>query len=368
MTINEHEYKVMGLAPYCSEHNRDKTFKKFKNLFTINDDLSFSSPGGGNYFSRWMSEHLKNERFDCVAAAAQKYVEDIACEWVEKAIARTGISNVVLSGGFFMNIKVNKAISELPNVKKLIVCPSAGDESVPLGAVYYGLKRLGVNVNQEKYFVDSLYLGSNIEEGEILAAVKKYQVDNDFSIEKCNHIEEKIAKLLASGQVVARVDGPMEFGARALGNRSILGNPSTPHVVKLINDQIKNRDFWMPFACSLLEESADKYLMRVKDIDYSYMAISCDTTDIARRELIGGLHAYDFTARPQLVQKEKNTGYYNLIKEFEAITGIGGVLNTSLNLHGEPLVRTADEALSTFVRSGLQHIAIGRYLISKNDC
>lgn len=366
MTINEHEYKVMGLAPYCSDHNRDKTLRKFQNLFTINDDLTFSSQGGGNYFSRWMNDHLRNERFDCVAAASQKYVEDIACDWVRMAIERTGINNIVLSGGFFMNIKVNKAISELSDVKKLVVCPSAGDESVPLGALYYGLKELGVDVNQEKFFVDSLYLGSDIYEHEILDAIKKYQVDNQFSVEKIDSIEERIAKLLASGQVVARVDGPMEFGARALGNRSILGNPSTPHVVKLINDQIKNRDFWMPFACSLLKESADKYLKRVKDIDYSYMAISCETTDVAREELLGGLHAYDFTARPQLVSNENNVGYYKVIKEFEAITGIGGVLNTSLNLHGEPLVRTPDEALSTFVRSGLQHIAIGKYLISKS--
>jgi carbamoyltransferase len=366
MTVNEHEYKVMGLAPYCSEHNRDKTLSKFQNLFTINNDLTFSSQGGGNYFTRWMNDHLRNERFDCVAAAAQKYVEDIACDWVEKAIARTGINNIVLSGGFFMNIKVNKAISELSDIKKIVVCPSAGDESVPLGALYYGLKKLKVNVNQEKYFVGSLYLGSDIDENEILDAIKKYQVDYRFSADKIDDIEERIAKLLASGQVVARVDGPMEFGARALGNRSILGNPSTPHVVKLINDQIKNRDFWMPFACSLLEESADKYLKRVKGVDYSYMAISCDTTEIARKELLGGLHAYDFTARPQLVSKEKNMGYYKVIKEFEAITGIGGILNTSLNLHGEPLVRTPDEALSTFVRSGLQYIAIGKYLISKN--
>ena len=366
MTINEHEYKVMGLAPYCSDHNRDKTLEKFQDLFTINDDLTFSSKGGGNYFSRWMDEYLKNERFDCVAAAAQKYVEDIACKWVEKAIDTSGINNIVLSGGFFMNIKVNKAISELQNVNKLFVCPSAGDESVPLGALYYGLKTLGVNPNQDKYFINSLYLGSDINDSEIVAAIEKYQADNHFTVERVESIEQKVAKLLASGEVVARVDGAMEFGARALGNRSILGNPSTPHVVKLINDQIKNRDFWMPFACSLLDEAADKYLNRVKGIDYSYMAISCDTTDVARKELLGGLHAYDFTARPQLVSKEKNMGYYKVIKEFEAITGIGGVLNTSLNLHGEPLVRTPDEALSTFVRSGLKHIAIGKYLISKN--
>jgi carbamoyltransferase len=161
------------------------------------------------------------------------------------------------------------------------------------------------------------------------------------------------------------VNGRSEFGARALGNRSILANPAYPEVVKIINEQIKNRDFWMPFACSILEERADDYLVNPKNIDMRYMAISCETKPLAKEHLAGGIHPYDYTARPQIVNSTDNLSYYKILKKFEELTGIGGLLNTSLNIHGEPLVNSPDEALSTFQRSGLQYLSIGNYMISK---
>jgi len=365
MRVNEHEYKVMGLAPYCSDYNRDRTLKKFKGLFKINDDLTFSAKGGGNYISRWLEDELIDDRFDGVAAAAQKYVEDIAVEWVSKVISKTGINNIVLSGGFFMNIKVNKEIMEMPEVNELIVCPSGGDESTVLGAAYFGAEMLGVDIQKDTEKVKNLYLGSNFLKGDIEKSITEYYDDSRYTISQIDNVEDEIAKLLAEGMIVARVTGCSEFGARALGNRSILANPAFPEVVKIINEQIKNRDFWMPFACSILEERVDDYLVNPKNIDMRYMAISCDTKPLAKTHLLGAIHPYDYTARPQIVNSIDSPSYHKILIEFNKLTGIGGLLNTSLNLHGEPLVDSIEDAFSTFNRSGLQYLAIENYIISK---
>lgn len=365
MKVNEHEYKVMGLAPYCSAYNRDKTLKKFQGLFWVNDDLSFGSVGGGNFVTKWLNENLTEDRFDAVAAAAQKYVEDLAVEWVTKAIDKTGIHNLALSGGFFMNIKANKAIMELPGVQKLYICPSGGDESCPIGAIYYGVERLGLDPNDHCDSIQNIYLGNEFSENEIEAAIRANYSGSGYAISRHDDIEAEVAKLLSEGKIVSRVNGRMEFGARALGNRSLLANPGNPDVVKVINEQIKNRDFWMPFACSILEERADDYLINPKRIEMKYMAISCETTPLARKHLAAAIHPYDYTARPQIVGPRDNSSYYRILKHFEALTQTGGVLNTSLNLHGEPLVNSPEDAMSTFARSGLQYLAMGNYMISK---
>lgn len=365
MRVNEHEYKVMGLAPYCSNYNRDRTLKKFNGLFWINDDLSFGSVGGGNFIAKWLEENLTDDRFDAVAAAAQKYVENLAADWVSKAIKKTGICNIALSGGFFMNIKVNKVIMELPDVNRLYICPSGGDESCPIGAMYYGVQQMGLDPSVHCNTIDNLYLGNVFSESEIVQAIEDNCAGSGYKICRHDEIEVEIAKLLAEGKVVARVNGRMEFGARALGNRSILANPAHLDIVKIINEQIKSRDFWMPFACSVLEERAEDYLVNPKQVEMKYMAISCETTPLAKVHLTGAIHPYDYTARPQIVSAKDNASYYKILKTFESLTKIGGVLNTSLNLHGEPMVNSPEEAISTFSRSGLHYLALGNHMISK---
>jgi carbamoyltransferase len=158
----------------------------------------------------------------------------------------------------------------------------------------------------------------------------------------------------------------MEFGARALGNRSILVNPSDPATARTINSMIKERDFWMPFAPSILAERADDYLASpsVERTDGEYMIMAYNTTD-AYGDLIAAIHPEDLTARPQLVTRASNPEFYGVLKAFENETGIGGVLNTSFNIHGEPIVRSARDALSTFRRSGLRYMALDDYLVRK---
>jgi carbamoyltransferase len=364
MTVNEHEYKVMGLAPYCSNSSRDRTLAKFKGLLWVNDDLTFGSLGGGNFIVKWLQDNVRHDRFDAVAAAAQKYVEDLAQEWVTKAINKTGIKRIVLSGGFFMNIKVNKTIMELPEVEKIYVCPSAGDESVPIGAAYYGLQLHHPNPVVAIPCPD-LYLGTPFSDEQIEQAIKSKLKSPPYVVTRHENVEAEVARLLASNQIVARFNGRSEFGARALGNRSILANPSSPTSVRSINEGIKSRDFWMPFACSVLDRRAADYLINPKGTNFAFMAISCETTALARTHLIAAIHPYDFTARPQIVTQESNPSYYKIISEFESLTGIGGLLNTSMNIHGEPLVNSPEDAISTFERSGLRNLAIGSFLIQK---
>jgi carbamoyltransferase len=171
-------------------------------------------------------------------------------------------------------------------------------------------------------------------------------------------------ELLAKGRIVARVQSRVEWGARALGNRSILADASDPSNVRRINDMIKMRDFWMPFAPSILSERASDYLVNPKGISAPYMILSFDTTE-RRNEIQAAIHPADSTARPQVVQKEHNQTYWRLLDRFAAATGRGGLLNTSFNLHGEPLVASPEDALSTFVRSGLEYMALGEYVVSK---
>ena len=176
----------------------------------------------------------------------------------------------------------------------------------------------------------------------------------------------KLKDLLADGHVVARFSTDnMEFGARALGNRSILADPRNPNAIHHINRLVKMRDFWMPFAPSILEEREKDYIINSKDIDARYMAIGFDTTELAREHLAAGLHPFDKTARPQIVRQQDNPDYHSLIKAFDDRTGVGALLNTSFNIHGEPIVGSPEDAIKTFEQSGMKYMMLGKFLLTK---
>ena len=157
----------------------------------------------------------------------------------------------------------------------------------------------------------------------------------------------------------------MEFGARALGNRSISADPSSADVIHYLNKLVKMRDFWMPFAPSILEERLCDYLIDKKKNISKYMAISFNSTEIANKHLPAGLHPFDKTSRAQIVYKKDNPDYHSLIKEFENLTGIGALLNTSFNIHGEAIVESPKDAIQTLQNSGLKYLYIGSYLVTK---
>jgi carbamoyltransferase len=162
------------------------------------------------------------------------------------------------------------------------------------------------------------------------------------------------------------VAGRAELGARALGNRSILAHPGDLRSFYTVNDQIKERDFWMPFAPAVLEEDAGRYLQRPPEHGAPYMITAFDTTAAARDDLRAAIHQKDLTVRPQLVTVASNPKFHRLLTEFKTRTGIGGVLSTSLNIHGYPLAATLDQALFTFERSGLRYLVVEDTMLSKD--
>ena len=361
----EHEYKIMGMAPYADMKGARKVADAFHEMFSIkNDGLTWEFNKGTSVFGSidFFKEFMYLKRFDHLMAGLQLFVEEFLTAWVKAAIRYTGIRKIALSGGTFMNVKANKIIMELNEVDEIFVFPSCGDESNAIGCAYEYYAKHANYRNIEK--LGSIYFGVSFEDDAIKQAYESYNFTHQYTITHHEDIEKKSASILAEGHVLARFYGREEFGARSLGNRAILGNPSSPEVIKTINELIKNRDFWMPFASSILDSDIDKYVYtNTKDHPY-YMIMTYDTKEAAK-EIVGGIHPYDKTVRPQLVTHEHNASYWTLINEFKNLTGIGGVLNTSLNLHGLPLVYSPEDAFEVIEKSKLKYLAIGNYLIEK---
>ena len=355
MKFGEHEYKVMGMAPYAAAPWAERATQAFRTVFALEESrpARFRWKQGGERYTLLLKATL-GLRFDAVAAGAQQLLEETLVRWCALMHERYGGGRVALGGGVFMNVKANMLLAREDWVEELFAFPSCGDESNAVGAAYLGYvdecARRGLSARPEPF--GPAYLGTAVTDAETEAVIH-------------DRIEERVAELLVSDGVVARCAGRMEFGARALGNRSILANPSDHRVVGLINRMIKNRDFWMPFAPTVLAERADDYLVNPKRLASPYMMLAMETKPAARDALPAALHPHDATARPQILEEAWNPEYHALIRAFQSRTGVGAVLNTSFNLHGEPIVCTAADAVDTFERSGLQHLAVGHWLISK---
>ncbi|MBP7928077.1 hypothetical protein KAZ57_02935 [Patescibacteria group bacterium] len=359
MKVGEHEYKVMGLAPYAKEHEIKKFYPRVQNLFLVSG-LNFRSAFDMRQIGRFLKEEMSDVRFDILSGVFQKILEDTITDWVASIVETTGIQTVCFAGGVFMNVKLNQKITEIAGVKKVFFLPSCGDESSPIGACYQAFEP-----KSKIQPINSIYWGMEFSEKEIASFIKSKKLDKKYKISHHRNIEEKIAQLLFKGEIVGRLSGRMEWGARALGNRSILANPVHQDVVVKINEQIKDRDFWMPFTPSILEERIDDYIVNPKHIAAPYMIMTFNTTDLGKRELKAAMHPYDFTIRPQVVIKSWNPKYHKIISNFQRLTGVGGVLNTSFNLHGLPVVSGPKEALYAFENSGLQYLCLENFLISK---
>ena len=363
----EHEYKVMGLAPYADQRLAREVKAKLRPLFRV-DGTNLRCNVYVDRHHAYLEKSLKGARFDAVAAAAQAVVEEVTLEWVSGLIDAHKLDHLALGGGLFMNVKLNKLIREMPQTSSVFVCPSCGDESCAIGSAFYrhcaGRPDSKPPVNSRPA-APSLYLGHSYSEERAERALRDTGAHEHYKITRHEDVEERVAGLIADGAIVARFKGAMEFGARALGNRSILAHPGNFDTVRTINTMIKNRDFWMPFALTMMESRARDYLVMGKDWGSPYMMMTYDTTDLAERELSAGLHPYDRTTRPQILSPEQNPDYHRLLEAFERLTGIGAVLNTSFNLHGEPIVCSPEDALRTFERSGLRYLALDSFLVEK---
>jgi len=364
----EHEYKLMGMSPYAEDSSAARRVcALLEGLFETPTGLGWRRREGvpaSELLPPYLCDLLRFQRFDCVMAGLELFTESFVARWVANAVEHTGIRDLALGGGVFMNVKLNKRIVELPGVNSVFVCPSCGDESNCFGAAWAVAMESGIHVNDCEP-LPNLYLGTAYSPSEVANALHGFAFRKKVRITQHSDIARTCAELIASNEVVARFAGRMEFGARALGNRSILANPSFPAACATINRMIKMRDFWMPFAPAMLEEDIASYLDIRSARSSPFMMLAFDTVPAGRGALHAAVHVHDNTCRPQIVAEQQAPAFHRLISLFKGRTGVGAVLNTSFNLHGYPIVESPDDALRVFDSSGLRYLALEDPLIEE---
>ena len=383
------EYKVMGLASY-GEPNYLSEFKDLvkysdASIFSLNLDyfshhsnsnFSYSFPNGvpkfSNLYSKKLEKLLGEERhpndkiekkhFD-IASSLQKTFEDIVFLILNKLYTETKSENLCLAGGCALNSKFNGLIKERTPFKNIFIQPNAGDAGGSIGSA---LQFLNTNQASKKIHYQKqnnlCYLGSEYSNDYIeKTVIKKNDLLKDYKFEKLNDLDlyAEVAKRISSNQVIGWFKGRCEWGPRALGNRSILADPRNPQIKDILNKKIKLRESFRPFAPAVLEEFASKYF----DIDYPspYMLNVVKGKKIAKEKVPSVVHV-DNTCRVQTVSKNDNYHFYNLISEFNKITGVPIILNTSFN-ENEPIVLNPDHAFDCFRRTSMDCLVLENWVI-----
>jgi len=366
--IGNGEGKTMGLAAYGESTPEVRDFlEQYLPCYkhgTLREGYDFSRP------SQWLSRDthhwsfkeaeeietlLHNHDRSDLAATAQQLLEEQVLEIVRPWLQETQLENIATAGGVFLNVKLNPKIYQLDEVNNYYIFPNAGDGGLPTGAAYQAFRN--INPDQQLGNLNHAYWGP-----DVTADVPFVLDDRQLSYEHCSDIVDRCAQLLADGKILGWCQGRMEYGPRALGNRSILIDPTHPDSMDRVNDRVKFRDSWRPFAPSILEEAVDDYL--VDPVYDPFMITSTEVREDKRDEIPAVTHV-DGTTRPQVVRKSVNERYWKLINAFAGRTGTPVVLNTSFNLSGDPIVCDARDAIATFYNSGLDALAIGDYLLSK---
>lgn len=304
--------------------------------------------------SSWTMEDL--------SATIQVLSEDITRDYIRHWCRRTGHRSVAVAGGLFSNVRINEEVHLLEEVDRIFVHPGMSDEGLAVGAALALQeetdRRLGRRTAPRE--LPDVYLGNAYDEHAIAGAIREAGLSGQHLP---GGIEPRIADLLAEGKVVARFHGRMEYGPRALGNRSILYQPGDPSVNDWLNELLRRTEF-MPFAPSSLEDaSADLYrgLQGAEDTA-RFMTITFHCTPFMAEHCAGVVHV-DGTARPQIVRERDNPSYHRIIHEYRKRTGVPVIVNTSFNIHEEPIVRTPADAIRAFVDSALDYIALGDFLV-----
>jgi len=382
------EYKVMGLSAY----GRPVYLKEMEEIVRLKQNGRFelnldyfvhhsegvsmlwedSEPILGRAYSDRLIEKFGPERrygepitehHQDIAASLQAMYEKVFFHILNYLYERTKIKNLCLAGGCALNSVANGKIFDNTPFKEVYIQPAANDAGGSLGAAYYVYHQiLG---KQRDFVMDKAYWGPDFSEAEISEKLKvKSEELNNCKIEKIDNEDglcKKVAKYIADGKVVGWFQGRMEWGPRALGNRSILVDPRRAEMKDILNARIKRREPFRPFAPSILLEAVGEYFE--KDYPDPFM-IKVYPIKEEKRKVIPAVTHVDGTGRLQTVSREENPLYYKLIKEFEKITGVPVVLNTSFN-ENEPIVCTPDEALDCFLRTKMDVLVLGNFIISK---
>jgi carbamoyltransferase len=296
------------------------------------------------------------ERHKNIAYAVQDACETAMLNVVKMAIGKTGCRNVCLAGGVALNSKANGKILVSGLVEKFFVQPAATDDGVALGAAL--APYLDNNRKLPNQAMRHGYWGPSFDDNAIEGALRTYKLR--FS--RLSDPASTAAELLSQGKILGWYQGRMEFGPRALGSRSILADPRDPEMNAKVNNAVKFREWWRPFAPSMKKESASEYLESATDSPF--MILTAQVRPEKRRVIPSVTHV-DGSARPQTVEKDINPVYWRLIDEFGKRTGVPVIMNTSFNLRGEAIVHTPTEALRTFFSSGMDALVIGSFLVEK---
>jgi len=371
------EFKVMGMAPYGDPNIYDLSrLAKFENgELIVNTEYvnvvgvrRYKEKGKGFYFSPKLIEWLGPKREGDIAddpyihyaASVQALFEKLALEMMDyylgDILKETGL--IAFAGGSALNVKLNQKIIARDEVKQLFVQPAAGDAGTAVGAAAYVSQQRGVPVEK----MEHVYLGPSYSNEEVIAACAKHP--NKPQWQKIDNVPEHIAKIMVDGNPVAWFQGHMEFGPRALGGRSIIGCPSIPGVADRINAQIKYRERWRPFCPSMLD-TVGKQMLKV-DHPSPFMTFTFEVNDGWKERVPEVVHE-DGTSRAQVLEREFNPRWYDLMVELEKLTGNGVSLNTSLNRRGEAMVCSPKDALDMFYGSDLEYLIMEDILVVKTQ-
>jgi carbamoyltransferase len=371
--VNSAEYKVMGLAPYGKpvhfdrimkemvKLNGDGSFKLDMGFFAYDHGLTMTNGRFNDFFGgpprrpeTWMNER----EFD-IAASIQKVCEEVVLHMVRHLHDQTGLSSLCMAGGVALNCVANgRVIRETP-MKSLFVQPAAGDAGGAVGVAHYVYNTLGKKPRSRPW--THAYLGPAYGDAEILEYLGGVGAPHRRLAE--SEIPRETARLVADGNVVGWFQGRMEFGPRALGGRSILADPRDPKMRDTLNMKIKFREGFRPFAPSVLLERASEWFEI--DCDSPYMLLVAQVREGKR--VIPSVTHVDNSARLQTVTRDESPLYYDMIAEFERLTGVPVIINTSFNVRGEPIVCTPHDAYLCFMRTNMDHLVLGPYVLDKKE-
>ncbi len=368
-----HEGKLTGLAAYDSG---DELYEEFRRVIALSDDgdkfvVGFDTETTPH--SLWPYTPLaipeetlvatNGKRAEQVAAAAQRVFEGVIVEHVAAMCARTGHTRVALAGGAFANVRLNQKIAELDGVTDVYVHPNMGDGGLAMGAALMVERDLRGDRDLPSRRIAHVFYGPSYATDDIRAAIRA-STEPHVGLEDP---EGFVARLLAAGKVVGWYDGAMEYGPRALGHRSILAAPTDPSINDWLNERLQRTEF-MPFAPAVLDRAAPQIFANYEPgrLAAEFMTITFDVHPEWRERIPAVVHV-DGTARPQVVRREVNPSYYRIIEEFERLTGLPVVLNTSFNLHEERIVESPRDALRSFGEGRLDALVMGGVAVSRDE-